>query len=138
RRTEVIDALDGITRLDYDAIGNVLAATDPLGRTTSYAYDNLDRRTVITSPDPDGAGPQTAPATQFAYDSVGNLIRSTDALGRPTAFTYDVLNRMLSVTDALGGTATMQYDPLGNLTKMTDALGRVTENVYDRLDRLVT
>ncbi len=32
---------------DYDAAGNQLAVTDPLGNTTSYAYDDLHRRVPL-------------------------------------------------------------------------------------------
>ncbi|MHB1036579.1 MAG: golvesin C-terminal-like domain-containing protein [Pirellulales bacterium] len=38
---------------EYDAAGNVIAATDELGRRTEYQYDALNRLTKTTSPWPD-------------------------------------------------------------------------------------
>src|SRR2546430_9782242 len=36
------------THLDYDAVGNLLSITDPLGRVTGFAYDDLNRPTTTT------------------------------------------------------------------------------------------
>ena len=34
----------------------------------------MNRLIQVTQPDPDGAGPLTAPVTTYAYDKSGNLI----------------------------------------------------------------
>ena len=40
----------------YDAVGSLTTKTDPLGNVTTTAYDNLQRRTSVTQPDPEGGG----------------------------------------------------------------------------------
>jgi YD repeat-containing protein len=116
--------------------------TDPLGRTTSYAYDALNRKVQETLPNPDGVGSQEPPQTSCAYDANGNLVSTTDPLGYTTWYQYDALNRRTGVTDALGyrsgdpaHTTTTRYDALGNVAAVTDPLGRTTEYEYDNLGR---
>jgi YD repeat-containing protein len=42
---------DRITEFDYDPHGNVIAVTDPSGRTTTTSYDELDRPVRIVGPE---------------------------------------------------------------------------------------
>jgi hypothetical protein len=39
---------------------------------------------LVSYPEPDGAGPQSAPVTTYVYDAAGQLEESTDALGSVT------------------------------------------------------
>lgn len=45
-----------VTSYTYNANGNRVTETNALGKVTTWAYDNLNRMTQITQPDPDGAG----------------------------------------------------------------------------------
>ena len=45
-----------MVQYQYNSADNLTAEMDELGRTTTYAYDSLNRRTNMTRPDPDGAG----------------------------------------------------------------------------------
>jgi RHS repeat-associated protein len=101
----------------------VLSVTDPLGHTTSTAYDALNRPTQTT--DANGG------VSSIAYDALGNTIRQTDANGNTTHFVYDALNRPVQQTDAAGNTALFAYDAVGNLTQTTDRDGRVRTFSYD-------
>ena len=118
----------------YNAGGFLASTTDPLGRTTSYAYDRLGRTVAIT--DPLGGVATTV------YDAVGNAVITTDPLGRRTFTTFDAMDRKLSVQsprpDATSAppVMTFRYDAVGNLASTTDPLGRTTWRQYDALGRM--
>ena len=124
-------------RFDYDAVGNLVATTDPNGNVTRFDYDSLNRPTSVTD--------ALLKVTSSVYDAVGNLVSVTDALGRTTQYTYDRLNRRISTRqpdpDGSGPQAaavtTYAYDELGNLVTTTDPLGHTWRREYDQLDRLV-
>ena len=120
----------------YDAADNLIETKDPLGNATTYAYDDLNRRVLVT----DALGGETA----TTYDAVGNVIATSDTLGRVTTNTYDNLDRLVTNTapdpDGATGAGTapvtgLEYDLVGNLVKITDALGHATTFTYDDLDR---
>lgn len=144
RLTSSTNDLAGVVGSTYDAVGNVLTSTDELGRVTSYQYDDLHRLIKVTSPDPDGAGTQTASVTEYTYDKASNLATTKDALGNITTFTYDARNRLKTVTtpdpDGAGAqtasVTTYAYNAASELVSETDALGRVTAFAYDGLGRL--
>ncbi|MEM1061878.1 MAG: hypothetical protein AAGJ97_06060, partial [Planctomycetota bacterium] len=133
---------DPLTQFVYDARGNLLETTDPLGRRTTYQYDAMDRlvKTVEVDPDghnADGTGPlESAFVTTYAYDADDNLTALTDPRGNTTTYTYDARDRLLTETDPLGSVTTYVYDAADNLIEMTDRLGRVTRYTYDEVDRL--
>lgn len=116
-----------LSRSNYDAAGNLMSSTDPLGRVTTYGYDALNRQISITHPD--------GTITRTEYDAVGNAIAEIDAQGYRTVSEYDVLNRRIKVTNALGQSTQYSYDSLGRMVTETDALGRVTTHEYDALNR---
>ena len=99
-----------------------------------------------TSPDPDGAGPETPSVGTIAYDENGNLLSATDPNGNgtPTAgdgttsYGYDRANRLVSV-DYSDSTpdVTFGYDNVGNRVSMSDGSGTETR-AYDALDRLLS
>ncbi|MBI3348492.1 MAG: putative Ig domain-containing protein, partial [Burkholderiales bacterium] len=138
RTVAVTDALNGVTQLAYDAVGNLVTSTDALGRATHYAYDGMNRRIGVLQPDPDGSGPQTAPATVVAYDAVGNVTSMTDPLGHTTQYGYDVLDRNTTVTDALNQVSRRLYDKVGNLVGSIDTAGELTTYGYDALYRRIS
>lgn len=124
-----------VTSYSYDAVGNVLEITDPLGKVTTYTYDDLHRLIEEQQPDPDGAGALGRPTTAYTYDAVGNLLTLTDPVGNTTTWTYDRLSRQLTDTNELGQTRTFVYDAMSNLVERTDRNDRVIEYVYDNLYR---
>jgi RHS repeat-associated protein len=143
------------TTFTYDATGRLKTSVDPRGNvtggtpgdyTTTYDYDNADHLTKITSPDPDGTGPQTPLITQWAYDPAGNLQTFTNARGQATDYGYDAANHLTSVTapDPDGGgplqRPVTQYtdDEVGNLKTRTVAGTHTTNYAYDNANRLAT
>ncbi len=128
--------LSTLATMTYDASGLLTSVTDALGpagvpgnHTTAFSYDPATGNLLATT-DPLGR------TTSLAYDGAGNVIASTDASQRTTAFTYDPLNRLTAVRDATGDTTTYAYDAEGNLARVTDAKGHVTGFAYDALRQL--
>ncbi|MDW8383105.1 MAG: DUF6531 domain-containing protein, partial [Verrucomicrobiota bacterium] len=123
----------------YAPNGQLILATDDLGRTTRYTYDTAGRCVAITDP--------ASNRVEFSYDANGNvtLIRQVNRsdLGGPEqvfllTLTYDACDRLLSVTDNVGNTERYAYDSRGNVVRVTDPRGNDTCYEYDGLDRLVT
>ena len=75
----------------YDKNSNRATVTDQLSRTTSYAYDRLNRLTGI-----DYSDSGTADVT-YTYDANGSRLTMVDGAGT-TTYTYDERGRLLSVT----------------------------------------
>ncbi|MCA1817983.1 MAG: DUF6531 domain-containing protein, partial [Acidobacteria bacterium] len=129
RPTSTTNALGRRTDYAYDADGNLLGATDALGR-TSYTYNA--RGQVLTATDRLGA------TTANTYDADGKLISRRDALGNTTTFTYDARSLLTGSTDARSHTLSLSYDQSGNLTRATDAAGSATTYTYDARGRLTS
>jgi RHS repeat-associated protein len=120
------DPLGHVTTTVYDADNGPISVTDPLGHMTTTTYDADNEATVVTRAD--------GTTLSTTYDADGNRVSTTDGAGHVTAYTYDALNRQLSMTDPLGRTTTYAYDPAGNQTSLTDPSGRVTGYAYDADD----
>ena len=132
----------------YDAAGNLLSETDPLGNKTSYTYDALGRLVKTTLPDADGDPDTTGdiPVIEYTYYATGQLKSEEDPLGNKTSYDYDDLGRLEAITEAdpdgsgsLSSPVTSYtYDAAGQLTSETDPLGNITSYDYDDLGRLET
>ena len=132
----------------YDGNGNVISQTDALGRTSTSAYDKLNRLTSTTLPDPDGASDLVPPVTELTYDGFGNVVMVTEYRGtaddRITVREYDKRNRLTLETLASGTTGAVstktEYDDAGNVRRTFAAFNSadevVTEYQYDDLNRL--
>ncbi|EAQ79300.1 Calx-beta domain-containing protein [Blastopirellula marina] len=131
------------TSYTYDPEGNLLTETTPLG-TTTYAYDELNRRVEIETADPDGGGALNALTTIYVYNAAGMLASVTTPVGT-TTYAYDNRRRRTSVTQAdpdgagpqTAPVSSTTYDDAGNVLTETDALGNVTSYEYDALNRVV-
>jgi YD repeat-containing protein len=78
--TSVTDALSQITRYTYDPAGNKLTQVDANNHTTSYAWDNLNRRASRTLP--------LSQSESFTYDAVGNMATRVDFNGKTISYSY--------------------------------------------------
>ena len=72
---------------EYDAAGNLIYATDAMGRVTQYVYNS--RRECIATIDPDGTVVRTV------YDGGGRVVATVDANGNKTSYAYDPLGRQI-------------------------------------------
>ena len=109
-----------------DANGNMIEATDPLDRVTTYTYDEFSR-SIDVDETARGGG-----ITRYEYDNNGNLITETDALDHITTYTYDALNRVTDQEQTVGGVSrewqTEYAEPAGgkaeNEVTLTDPNGQ--------------
>lgn len=103
RQVGIVDPDKGTSTSTYDAVGNLLTVTEPLGSstatTTAYTYDALGRKTTVRDDTvtgtkraewvydtlPGGKGKQTS-ATRYANGNAYTSRTDTfDAYGRPTS-----------------------------------------------------
>jgi YD repeat-containing protein len=75
--------------MNYDFVGNLTSKVDFNGKTTSYAYDSLNRL-LSKTPDASFSG---AAAIVMTYTSTGQRASMTDASGA-SSFTYDSRDRL--------------------------------------------
>ncbi len=77
------------TQKTYDTYGNILTSIDPLGNTTTFAYDAYNLYpTTSTNP--------LNQASTFTYDyATGKILTSTDANSRTLQTDYDGLGRTI-------------------------------------------
>ncbi len=116
-----------------------------MGRVTSRSYNARGQETSDTLPDPDGAGPLTAPVFTKAFNARGELVSQADAMGNITSWTYNAQGQALTQTDpdpdGVGplpaAVTTFTYDLAGRRTAVTDASGNTTSYGYDHAGRLV-
>ncbi|MBN8811110.1 MULTISPECIES: GH-E family nuclease [unclassified Sphingomonas] len=94
--TTITDATGQVTRLDYDAAGNLTRITAP--------------------PASSGAAQQVV---QFGYNANGDLISTTDASGNSASYTYDGNGNVLTATDVLGNVVTRTYGSKNELLTET-------------------
>jgi RHS repeat-associated protein len=131
---------------DYDAVGNVLSASDAINGTargtTTYNYDPLDR---LTSMRQSGTG-VTDKRVDYAYNAVGqptNVKRFSDLAGTQsvaeTTHTFDRLNRLTTINHSRGGTPlsfyNYSYDANSRITGVTNRDG-TSAYTYDDTDQL--
>ncbi|MBN1934180.1 MAG: hypothetical protein JW934_05930 [Anaerolineae bacterium] len=117
------------TRFAYDAVGNTLVITSPLGFVTRLEYDANDNTVKVVDP----LGGETV----YTYDAEDTPVAVIDANGHTVATTYNLAGLPVQTTDALGYTTTMEYDAAYNLVKTINAMGKATTYDYDPLGRLL-
>jgi RHS repeat-associated protein len=88
------------TTAEYDPDGNLVYATDAMGRVTQYIYDALDRQIAVINPD--------SSVTRTEYDGGGRVVGQTDANGNTSQYAYDKLGRKIE-----------QIAPYANPTQIT-------------------
>ncbi|WP_344172449.1 LamG-like jellyroll fold domain-containing protein, partial [Pilimelia columellifera] len=131
-----------VSRTAYDAMGNVLAVTDPAGAVTRMSYDQLNR---LVTKDLPGGDEGARAVWRYTYYRTGEVRSVTDPTGAVVESTYDELDRLTSVTQVErrpvpdNFTTTMRYDDAGNLTSTVSPSGAVTVHAYDSVgDRTST
>jgi len=131
-----------VTRLEYDALGNLTARTEAEGRaeqrTTRYAYDAVGHQIRVTYPPVDvyvdegaavGANGQTgnptpsvtnkALFTQTFYDSFGNAVSNIDVAGNASYKLYDAMGRVTYAVDAMGYVTGYGLNAFGEVETLT-------------------
>ncbi|QIE99987.1 RHS repeat-associated core domain-containing protein [Roseimicrobium sp. ORNL1] len=132
----------------YDAVGNVVAVTDPIGRVSETVYDNRNRAVQTTAPPAYDAtvGRVRRASVATEYDRLGRVVSVIDAFGQETTKVYDRASRLLEThlppVSVNGGTAQALmtrsvYDANGNVLEAWDTANRKTVNEYDLHNRLI-
>ncbi len=119
----VTDPLGHTTTYAYDADHNLTSTTDGKNQTTTYTFDDDDES--VSTKLPDGSVQETS------YWPDGSVKEQTDGAGNATAYAYDPLGHQSSVTDALGRTTGSVYDAIGNLLATKSPAGVTTTYTYD-------
>ena len=79
-----------------------------------------------------------AHVTELDYDAKGRLISVTNPLGETQTLEYDAADNLLKRFDAFGKQVmSLNYDPLNNPIEVTDALNQSGHFEYDELSRLI-
>jgi YD repeat-containing protein len=129
----VTDPLLIQSKNEYDAFGNLTAATEAYGtseaRKTEYVYDLNNRLKLEIDPEQH--------ERSVEYDAVGNRIKVTDARGKETQYFYDALDRNIKIIDARTFETRFEYDGVGNQISLIDARGGVTRFDYDPGNRQI-
>lgn len=118
-----------VTTYSYDKNGNQATIKDPLGKTTNYTYDALNRLTNITY------NSTTTPNSAYSYDPNGNRTRMVDGTGT-TNYTYDELDRMITVQVPGPKTVGYRFDLDGNRTKLIYPDNTSVAYTFDKASRL--
>ncbi len=140
----VTDGEDNTTTFDYNAKGELEAATPPAGQAqTRYTYDalsriktvrdgndnlqvltydRLDRVKQIVYQNPRGINESQVTSV---YDQNGNPVSRSDATGT-TTYAHDPRNLQSAQTLPGARSTTYTYDQVANLTSLSDAGGTVT------------
>jgi len=104
------------TTYTYDTHGRQKTAVDARNGTTTYSYDNADRRASVTMPAPGtGQNPQT---TTFAYDYAGRITRTGLPDGGGITNTYSMRGELLTNFGTRTYPVAYAYDAQGRRTNM--------------------
>jgi len=127
------DPLGTIRRTDYDAAGNVTntCLSDAAGKRIEWEsaeYDSMDRRVLEIK-----SGLAT---NRYEYDFRGLKVAAMDPHGHRTTFVYDRHRRLVATVDPAGTTYRVAYDRCGNKVREVTGDGAITGYEWDAAGRL--
>lgn len=158
RLTSVTDAVGRAITFTYDGSGFVHTATDPLGRTWTYAYGNFegivgflasvtDPADKVTNYSYAGArlssvtDPRGNVVKRITYDSNGRVIKQQFADGGFETYDYALSGGIVTstiITDPLGRKLTKRFNANGYVIGSVDALGQAAVITRDLNTNLAT
>ncbi len=130
RLSAAIDPLGHRYEYTYDALGRVKEAENPLGAKYQYLYDTLGQLLRMVRGDDE---------TLWDYDLAGNLISQTLPTGREESYRYNALNHLIAYRPVTTQAVIWKYRRRndGRLTEETDPLGQTRSYSYDFWERLI-
>ncbi|MDT3438185.1 DUF6531 domain-containing protein [Pseudofrankia sp. BMG5.37] len=129
RITRETNSLGHVTEYHFTGRLRPLRQIDPLGRTTTFAWDRFDNRTAETDP--------LGRTVRYRYDEAGNLTELERPDGTAVTTTWNEQRRPVTTVDADGARVEREYDAAGNLTAIVDPIGARTSFLYDGRGRLM-
>ncbi|MDI3291326.1 DUF6531 domain-containing protein [Polyangium sp. 15x6] len=142
------DAAGNTSRFEYDARGNLVNISDPLGRVTELVHvdDRVVRRVAggrVTEYAYDARGQLTSVKypggvwLTLDYDEHGRLVRIADAAGIRARFVWDDRHQCIEEHLAGGLVRKWKYDGLGRPIACVDSYGNTTRRELDALGRVL-
>lgn len=122
-------ATEAITTYQYNAAGDLISVTDPLGNITTTTFDGDGNPLTTTDP--------LDRTTTRTFDALGNVTSVEDPLGRLTVMTYNSDGDLTSLTSPGGHEQTWDVNPDGTIDSHTDARNQTTSYTYDGAGRPV-
>jgi len=138
----------------YDPLQRKQTVVTPVGKTITYSYDALSRKSQMQVQD---AGvftysydannqlktvqnPQND-RTTFSYDNAGRRVLKELANGTRATYLYDAAGNMTRIANLKSDNSVIsqfdyQYDPVGNKIQITTASGSLTTYSYDNTYKL--
>ncbi|MBC8066381.1 MAG: RHS repeat protein [Chlorobia bacterium] len=139
----VVDPMGFRTTNTYGRFEKLATTMDPLGRVTSFEYDNTGFLRAVIDPQGNRATTVYNPAkqkiaeidqlgfaTSFVYDNSARLSAVQDARGNRTTNVYNARD-LIAVKDALSFATSFHYDSKGRRIGTETPLGNRTSSVYD-------
>jgi RHS repeat-associated protein len=117
------DAHGELGRFRFDGEGNLIAHTDPLGRTTRFEYAGQDLLTRMIRPDDS--------EIHWEYDPRGRILSVTDGLGSTTRYEYSPFGTQIKIVYPDGRTIGMSVDREENTPEIFNGKGEVTRLEFD-------
>ncbi|MBI5056236.1 MAG: choice-of-anchor D domain-containing protein [Nitrospirae bacterium] len=128
------DPLGKTTSFTYDDAGRLLYKIDRKGHMIDYAYTPTDKVERVTYPD--------TSTVNYTYDQYDQLTVMQDSIGN-TGYAYDTIGRLTSSTftyslNPASFSVSYEYDANGNMTKLIYTGNKSVSYTYDELNRLET
>jgi RHS repeat-associated protein len=139
RQDWIKNALDEVTQIKHDPVGNKTQETRPDTTLRSWDYDSMNRLWHAYDWRPTET-PTLAQTTTYVRDHAGNALSITDTKGAVYGFGYDVLNRKTSATypqdwTLQGRTEAWLYDFAGNVKLHKNPANQYQHFEYDSRNR---
>jgi YD repeat-containing protein len=107
-----------LAQLTHNSQHRVLTATDALGNTSSYTYN--DEGQLLTATTPPTTNAPAGATTTLSYDNDGYLLSVTGPVsGSTTTYAYDDFGQVETISPPLQDTVTFGYDGLDRVTQVT-------------------
>jgi RHS repeat-associated protein len=130
RVTTLTTAEGAVTRFVVNAGSQVIAETDPLGHTTSTAYDEHHHVVSLTN--------ALGHVTQFVNNAMGQRIRVIRPDSHVIKAEYNDLNLLEKLVSPDGTVQRQTHDDRGNRIAEIDRAGNITRFTYDEAGRLTS
>ena len=136
-RTKYIDRNKNSWRYSYDIFGNLTSAIDPMGNNISIEYNDHNKPTLITRPNPNGDDGLGDTKVSLDYDPYGNLTGILDSIQRKTTIQNNQSGLITNITLPDESENKIEYDDRDNIISITDGMGIKAKYRYNDLNQVV-